>query len=95
MFAILRDWKTPANRLLAAAARGKPQQMMRGSWLADLASLRKAITLCKACQPRWSAKANGYERREVMPGHAEARGECDGCRATHAMCAMYLPKEKR
>lgn len=94
MFAIIRDWKTPANRLRAAAARGRPSGLLRGSWIADLVALKKAVTLCAACVPKWNARANGYEQRDVVPGHTHAVGECDGCNAKFARCAMYLPKEK-
>lgn len=94
MVAILRDWKTPANRLRAAFSRGKPQTLTAGSWLADLAALGKCITLCRHCRTRWNAKANRYEQRETVPGFAELIGECDGCRARAAMCATYFPKEK-
>lgn len=95
MFSIARDWKTPANRLKAAASRGRPQGLLRGSWIADLAALGKAVTLCGQCMPRWDARKNGYEQRNVTPNHRFATGECDGCGATHVTCAMYLPKEKR
>lgn len=94
MFAILRDWSTPQNRIKAALSRGKPSRMARGSWVADLAALKKAITLCAACQPKWSAQTNGYERRDPVPGYREARGECDGCAGKNEMCAVYFPKEK-
>jgi len=94
MFAILRDWRTPANRLKAAESRGRPRGLLRGSWIADLVSLKKAVTLCAMCQPKFDARRNGYEQRDVMPGHRHAIGECDGCASTHAVCAMYLPREK-
>ncbi|MGE0372995.1 MAG: hypothetical protein AB7Q01_14090 [Gammaproteobacteria bacterium] len=94
MAAILRDWSTTGNRLRAAFARGKPPTLTAGSWLADLAALRKCITLCRLCRNRWNAKTNGYEQREAVPGHAELIGECDGCKARATMCATYFPKEK-
>ncbi|MGE0289523.1 MAG: hypothetical protein AB7I42_26040 [Bradyrhizobium sp.] len=94
MFAILRDWKTPANRLLAAAHRGRPTGLLRGSWIADLVSLKKAVTLCGMCVPKWNPRANGYERKMVTPIHDHAIGECDGCNQKFAKCAMFLPREK-
>lgn len=94
MFAILRDWKTRENRMKAAAFGGPRSGTIRGSWLADMAALKKAVMLCWACQRKWKAAAHDYERKMVGPGHAEARGECDGCGAANEMCAMYLPKEK-
>jgi len=94
MFAILRDWTTRANREKAAAFSGPRSGTIRGSWLADLAALKKAVMLCWGCQRKWSPKAHGYERKIVGPGFPEARGECDGCGAANEMCAMYLPQEK-
>lgn len=91
MFAILRDWTTPANRLKAAASRGRPTGLLRGAWLADLAALRKCITLCAACQPKWSPAAHKYHRCNVGPSRT-ANGECDGC-GTFDSCAVYMPQE--
>lgn len=94
MFAILRNWNSRENRLKAALFGGPASGTIRGSWLSDLAALKKAVMLCSSCQPRWKASAHGYERRMVGPGHREARGECDGCGAHNELCAMYLPKER-
>jgi hypothetical protein len=94
MFAILRDWTTRANRLKAAAFNGPASGTVRGSWLSDLAALKKAVMLCWQCQPKWKPEKHGYARRMVGPGYREARGECDGCGAANELCAMYLPKER-
>ena len=87
------DWTQPRNAARAAESRGKNSRQARGSWLADLAALRKAITLCFACRARWGAKANGYVATEVIPGWQECMAECDGCR-NHARCTMFKPQEK-
>lgn len=94
MFAILRNWLTPENRMKAAAFRGPACGTIRGSWLADMAALKKAVMLCWSCQRKWNPSAHGYARKMVGPGYPEARGECDGCGAANEMCAMYLPAER-
>ncbi len=52
---------------------GKPV----GSWIDDLAALRKAIILCWRCQPKFDHKKAHYYKDERFP---HVVGKCDGCK---------------
>lgn len=86
------DWTTVQACEQLARSRGKPAVLARGSWLSDLAVLRKSVTLCFKCVARWSPKANGYQQGQVLPGWNHCRAECDGC-ATETHCTFFNPVE--
>lgn len=89
------DWSSPANRLRAAASRGKRTGLPRAAWIDSLAALKKAITLCFRCKPKFNHGAYHYEKHRALPSHDYVIGECDGCAARAAQCQLYLPQENR
>lgn len=72
-------------------APGRPWRRPPGGWVADLVALRRAVTLCDFCAPKFNPRRNGYE---VWRKNLRANGRCDGCntmtfRPTGAM-VMYI-----
>lgn len=89
------NWNTRANRLRVAQAKGRPSGLARGSWIADLVALKKAITLCMHCMPKFDHKANHYSPRTITPSHPFVTAECDGCGSPFARCKLYRHEEVR
>lgn len=76
-------------------APGRPSGLPRGSWISDLVSLKKAITLCQHCMPKFDHKANHYSPRTITPSHPFVTAECDGCGSAFARCKLYRHEEVR
>lgn len=58
---------------------GKPV----GSYVIDLADLKKSIALCGSCVSGFDPKAHGYVQHHSIPLF---RGECDACRNFSDAC---------
>ena len=78
-FAILhseRDYWTPVRRLWAGMSRGRRRGRLPGGHIDDRAALRKAISLCRSCLPKFNRRAYDYTTKPDLPF---VRGRCDGC----------------
>lgn len=89
------DWNAPKNRLRRNEHKGRPLRLVAGSWLADLVSLKKAITLCRGCMNKFDHNAHHYTPRTITPSHPMVVSDCDGCRAKYVMCKLYRHEEIR
>lgn len=68
---------------------GRKIGAVEGAWVSDIASLRKAITLCQNCSHKFAHRAHHYFREDKV----KATGMCDGCRDNMARCTLYMPEE--
>lgn len=73
-------------------ATNQVRKVRAGSWLADLAALEKAITLCDSCVRKWNPASYGYVAKDLWPGQKFVLGECDAC-GCRSQCTLML-KEK-
>ena len=71
-----RDFWTGIRRLFAGASPGRRPGRLPGGHIADRADLRKAITLCRYCLPKFSSAKAEYVTKSNLPF---VRGRCDGC----------------
>lgn len=84
-----RQW-TPAARLQAMESPGRKVGKPAGSYMDDLAALRKCIVLCPLCVSKFSPKTARYRMETEIP---YATGRCDGCRVHDARCRMFVAEE--
>lgn len=63
--------------------RGKPI----GSYILDLADLRKAIVLCRHCVSGFEPKKHHYVQHRTVPF---VQGNCDACRNFDQRAAMFV-----
>lgn len=56
--------------------KGRPVGTVAGTWVTDYAELKRCITLCYACVPKFNPARYQY----VHDTHLDARGICTGCR---------------
>ena len=77
----IKQATTRANRLgNARGQRGTPRGMLSGSWISDLAALKKAIVLCDMCARKWNPAKAGYVSKRLWPGAPDhVVGDCDSC----------------
>ncbi len=71
-----KDFWTGPRRLSASASPGRRPGRLPGGHIGDRADLRKAITLCDDCLPKFSSAKAGYVTKRNLPF---VRGRCDGC----------------
>jgi hypothetical protein len=78
MIAIVRSEKeiTPSQRLAFGAAPAGRRGKSAGSHVLDRVDLKKAITLCHDCMPKFDIRRYGYTTKRNLP---RVRGRCDGC----------------
>lgn len=82
----LKPWDD--QRLLADSEHtGKKSRVTAGSYIDDLAELRKTITLCSNCSPKFNAASRGYVTERTMP---LCTARCDGCKETGGDRRLYL-----
>src|SRR5262245_43443295 len=88
-FAIITSEKemTPRMRLKTNLDQGRKQGQMAGSYIADLASSKKAIWLCPSHAGKFNKNRYEYVRRPGMP---IVNGFCDGCREHHPECRLFM-----
>ena len=85
---VKRKW-TPADKLAAMEAPGRPARRIAGGWIADLTGLRKCIVLCGQCTHKFNPKLYHYRKETEM----QASGRCDGCKAHDIRCTLYVADE--
>lgn len=74
----------------AMEAPGKTTGRTSGSWVHDLCALRKVITLCSFCQPKFNPGRLGYAKEKEFP---IVQAKCDGCYTFDPRCAAYFWSE--
>ena len=75
------------GRLEAAPRRhGKPH----GSYVVDLADLRKTVLLCPACNHKVDWKPHPFLNHKEFPC---VMAKCDACLVQDAYCSMYVAEE--
>lgn len=78
---------TKKEVLKANEAPGKKKGLTSGSWVHDLCSLQKVITLCPLCQHKFNPGRLHYIRDKDMP---ICIATCDGCKTFDTHCAAYF-----
>lgn len=75
-------WQTPQGKLEAVVDRGRSRngRLTAGSYISDLAELKKAINLCKTCQPKFNVAGSGYYKYREVTGFDHCNARCDDCR---------------
>lgn len=79
--------ETPARRRHAAEAPGKPWHRVAGGWLDDHVALRKFVTLCTDCTPRFNPRRHHYE---VWRQTVYVMASCTACNAFDPRCRAYI-----
>jgi hypothetical protein len=65
---------------------GKPH----GSYVIDLADLRKVVILCPACNSKFDWKRHRFRKEKEFP---YVVSKCDACKVTDSYCSMYIADE--
>ncbi len=78
MTAVLKskEYWTPQAKLEAGAVPAGRRGKLPGSHVLDRADLKKALTLCRSCLPKFDQMRAGYITKSNLPFVA---GRCDGC----------------
>lgn len=71
------SWRSDASERQPVEHAGAKYGQPKGSWIDDLAALKKAIILCWRCQPKFDHKRAKYYKDGRFP---YVIGRCDGCR---------------
>jgi hypothetical protein len=65
---------------------GKPH----GSYVIDLADLRKVVILCPACNSKFDWKRHHFRKEKEFPCVVS---KCDACKVVDSYCSMYIADE--
>lgn len=87
---LVKKEHTQAEVTASMEAPGKTVGRTSGSWVHDLCSLRKVITLCSACQHKFNPGRLHYRREKEFP---IVQAKCDGCTTFDPRCAAYFFEE--
>lgn len=89
MAAIIRSEKdiTPRERVMFGASPGRRKGRTEGGHVIDLSDLKKAISLCGSCLPRFNHVKHGYVAKRNLPF---VRGRCDGCEQYHPQMRLLI-----
>ena len=93
MVAIVKSSWSAVERERTLRHRGRATGKTAGSWIDDLASLRKAICLCDRCKRKFASGRHQYKRVQAVPGYNYVKGQCDDCKQM-SDCNVYLPLER-
>ena len=77
------------RRLASVVSRGRRIGKPHGSYIADLVSLRKWITLCQKCAHKFDARANRYFPEVNIPANVI----CDACGDMELQGHLFVPPE--
>jgi hypothetical protein len=69
---------------------GRKQGKPHGSFVIDLADLRKMVLLCPGCNNKFDYKRHKFRKEKEFP---EVIGKCDACRTIDMYCSMYIAEE--
>ena len=81
---------TPKRILDSGESSGRPSGQLPGSHVLDLSDLKKALTLCDSCLPKFDSKTAGYVTKKNLP---LVQGRCDGCQEMTAQGHLLVNKE--
>lgn len=74
------------NREHPGRRHGKPH----GSYVIDLADLRKVVILCPLCNSKFDWKRHRFRKEKEFPCVVS---KCDACKTTDSYCSMYIADE--
>ncbi len=86
---IQKEWTRQAI-LDAHEAGGRKRGRTAGSWVDEIASQKKVITLCPECTPKFNPAKVGYRKEKEFP---VCQAKCDGCSTQDNRCSMYIYDE--
>jgi hypothetical protein len=81
---------TAIDRAKRAEFFGRKRGQPHGTYVTDLAELKKAIALCWKCKYRWNPTKYGYRLEENIP---TVISKCDGCREKVDTAWLYIHEE--
>lgn len=77
---------TKSDKIKSVEARGRHVGKPVGSYVIDLADLKKSIALCSGCVSGFDPKPHHYEQHKSIP---RFRGKCDACREFDNACIHF------
>lgn len=83
---IKKDW-TVQQVLDAHEAGGRKRGRTAGSWVDEIASQKKVITLCPECTYKFNPAKVNYRKEKEFP---YSIATCDGCSAKNQQCSVYI-----
>ena len=86
---IKKEWTRQAI-LDAHEAGGRKRGRTAGSWVDEIATQKKVITLCPDCTPKFNPARVGYRKEKEFP---VCQAKCDGCSTQDNRCSMYIYDE--
>ena len=88
-------WAEPRNNAKASAAPRRPSKKLAGTYIDELASLGKAIILCrKNCQKKFNVAGAGYSLYKEVTGMSYHWGRCDDCNE-RVECNTFLKSSRK
>jgi len=84
---LIRKHFTKEDHVRNAEATGRRRGKPVGSYIVDLADLKKAIVLCSSCVSGFNPKPHHYVRHKTIP---YVRGQCDGCKGIFQRALMFV-----
>ena len=87
---LIKKTFTQADIDKSMEADGRRRGTTAGSYIADLAALKKVILLCSLCTHKFNPGRVGYRREKEFP---VAQGKCDGCNTYDLRCSWYVYDE--
>lgn len=84
----------PRLRALLSMFRGRPSGQLAGTFVSEMAGLRKVLYLCHSCINKFSERRFGYRRAARPPLSRGCIADCDDCRTKFVDCVVLLPEEQ-
>lgn len=86
---IKKEW-TQQSLLTDQEAGGRKRGRTAGSWVDEIASQKKVITLCPLCTPKFNPAKVGFRKEKEIP---YCNAVCDGCSVRDEKCSWYIYDE--
>ena len=83
----------PAFRTRLSEWLGRPSGQLAGTFVCEMADLRKMLYLCDSCSRRFRDRKFGYRRAARPPLNQGCITSCDGCRVM-GDCHFHIPEER-
>ena len=87
---LLRKPDTPQARLKRLEADPRRHGKPHGSYVIDLADLRKVVILCSACNCKFDYRRHRFRKEKEFP---YVVSKCDACLTHDSYCSMYIADE--
>lgn len=89
---VKRDDKSWTKRELDKAREhtGRKHGKPHGSYIVDLADLRKVVLLCPICNSKFDYKRHRFRRENEF---RYVIANCDACKTLDTHCSMYIAEE--